>query len=247
MLTKAQIIQTTAYALSIHQPLPNDIPHYGIDYSFSFSISLPLSRTITLGNSIIWPQCYAIVDWGDGAISNFTEHEPDYPLDYQHRYAQGGIYTIEIAYNEDTIHPTEIDDQFNMKQIVNTDYLISVNSVLPVVFDKIESFEKLFYYCENLTLIPPGLFDHCPLVTSFEGCFYNCKYLTLIPSRLFKRSSLVTSFKECFYGCDGLDSIPEGLFDDCPLVTDFTRCFYGCTGITSSVPELWVVMAEIIH
>lgn len=72
-------------------------------------------------------------------------------------------------------------------------------------------------YCESLTSIPADLFANCPKVESFERTFEGCTNLTGIAPELWKRVPNGEEHeyrgtprgKNCFYGCDKLSNYEE--------------------------------------
>ena len=99
-------------------------------------------------------------------------------------------------------------------------------------------FTTVFQYCTNITSIPSGLFDNCPLVTKFNGSFVEAG-VTSIPSGLFANNTAVLSFNRTFFKCP-LTSINSDIFDNCVNVTDFSYVFYRVGAqMTGIAPELW--------
>ena len=97
-MTKAQLIKATAYALSVHSPLPSDIPHWSAteDGIFKYTIIVPSNYYYAIHDMIFAKESTIVkIDWGDGQIDEYS-NPPGISLHPNHTYETSGMYTITI-------------------------------------------------------------------------------------------------------------------------------------------------------
>lgn len=110
-------------------------------------------------------------------------------------------------------------------------------------------------WCNSLTTIPEGLFDHCTKVTNFYGTFDWCSALQSIPAGLFDKCTLVTSFVYTFRACSLSGESPYTIINGVKVhlyerylypqyftaPTAYNLCFYKSEGLTDygSIPSDW--------
>jgi len=170
------------------------------------------------------------VDWGDGNVSTGLTG------DVTHTYAVAGIYTISVAGLFPRVFYNNGGDKDKVKKILSFGDIVwgsfaqafrgcgitDINSVI-ANGQAVTSFNSAFREMQ-LSTIPAGLFDNCPLVSTLFACF-QVNQLNTIPQGLFDNCPLVTSFQLCFFD-NQIVGIPQGLFDNNPLVTNFAATFF---------------------
>jgi surface protein len=95
-------------------------------------------------------------------------------------------------------------------------------------FDNVTDTSNMFYYCTNITTIPP---IDTSKVRDMSYMFYGCNTLKTIPPI---DTSKVTSMSYMFYGCITLKTIPS---INTSNVTGMANMFNGCASLTT-IPQL---------
>jgi len=169
------------------------------------------------------------VVWGDGTMDrNVTAN-------ITHNYPAAGIYKVAVVGVLPRVFYNNAGDRLKVKKILSFGDIVwgsfsqsfwgcGITDINGVIANGqgVGTFRAAFRETQ-LTTIPAGLFDNCPLVTNFLECF-RLNQISTIPQGLFDNCPLVTTFEGAFNG-NQIDTIPQGLFDNCPLVTDFERTF----------------------
>jgi len=169
------------------------------------------------------------VVWGDGTMDrNVT-------ATITHNYPAVGIYKVAVVGVLPRVFYNNGGDKDKVKKILSFGDIVwgsfafafwgcgitDINNVIAngqAVTGFINAFRQI-----QISTIPQGLFDNCPLVTTFDFCFA-ANPINTIPQGLFDNCPNVTTFQVCF-GFNQLNTIPQGLFDNNPLANDFNSTF----------------------
>jgi hypothetical protein len=170
------------------------------------------------------------VYWGDG--TNFDYVLTGEYVSLSHTYIDSGLYTIKILGSLTGAAGSYISASGLGSSLISTSPINGITGYTG--FSEI----GLFQGCNNLTSIPAGMFDNCPLVTDFGYAFYGTS-LTSLPIGLFDHNPLVTSFYSTFSSCNSLTSLPNDLFRHNTLVTTFANTFQYDTALHSLPNDLF--------
>lgn len=172
----------------------------------------------------------AIVNWGDGNLSEVTGHN----INNGHVYATPGTYDIEITGTFDTIyfHPV-----FNPGCEVSAPLVKKILSWGGSGFDGFTTMEASFNDCPNLTdLAEGGVKERTPIL-SYNLCF-NRTAIEEIPSDLFSLTLDVEDFTGTFSKTP-LKSLPNGIFSNNTKVITFSIVCADCTELETIGDELF--------
>jgi len=190
------------------------------------------------------------VVWGDGTMDrNVT-------ADITHNYPAAGIYKVAVVGVLPRVVYANTGDKDKVKKILSfgdivwgsfvqafrgCNNLTDINGVI-ANGQAVGSFAFCFQV-NQLTNIPVGLFDNCPLVTNFFRCFEQ-NLLNTIPQGLFDNNPLVTNFERTFQNNGLIPNCPSDLFANNPLANNFSNCFLSSTLPTQTYSDMLVSLDQ---
>jgi hypothetical protein len=114
---------------------------------------------------------------------------------------------------------------------------VTIGADMSAVTSLLRAFES-----NQITAIPPGLFDNTPNVTSFQGAFY-ANQITAIPPGLFDNTPNVTSFQSAF-NSNQITTAPASLFNSQVACTNYINCFANTDLTQTSIDNVLVSIAS---
>jgi hypothetical protein len=189
------------------------------------------------------------VDWGDGNVSTGLTG------DVTHNYASAGVYTISVAGLFPRVFYDNAGDRLKVKKILSFGDIVwgsflrafwgcGITDINGVIANG--QAVTSFFACFNsnqITTIPQGLFDNCPLATNFQSCF-NSNQITTIPQGLFDNCPLATTFNQTFRSNGLISNCPSDLFANNPLVISFFNCFLDSTLTTATYSDMLISLDQ---
>ena len=207
---------------------------------------LPLKSSISyISGGSLTPDYRFKVDWGDGAIENFTTFNQ---VGRTHSYTASGTYSIKIygrcdgldySSPSDASKIISIDSWGNVvwrslaNSLSNSTNIISVTSSSPV-FEKVTKLDRMF---ESSSLTQSDLNSwNISKVDSLRRTFYFCESLKKLEISNWDVSN-VTTMRDTFNSC-GITSFDGSLWNTYNL-TSTRSMFAGCTSLSNFNAPNW--------
>jgi len=189
------------------------------------------------------------VDWGDGNVSTGLTG------DVTHTYAVAGVYTISVAGLFPQVFYNALGDRLKVKKILSFGDIVwgsfvnafngcGITDINGVIANGqgVSSFSSAFRSMQ-LSVIPAGLFDNCPLVLSFAETF-RFNQINTIPQGLFDNNPLASIFIGTFRANGTIPNCPSDLFANNPLANNFAECFQFSTLTTQTYSDMLVSLDQ---